>query len=224
MRRELAIILLSSALWVTGVTEAAKPPVTWDGLVQVPSKKLDLVYLQAGADFRAYTKVMIDPTEVAFEKNWARNYNRSTSSPSSRVSDSEVQKIVAEAVGAASDIFAEAWTKGGYAVVNAPGPDVLQVKTGVLNIAVNAPDRMTAGRTRTYAPEGGRATFFVEVRDSTSGALLGRAVDQRIVGDDFYGWRTSGSNRADFRRQVQRWAELSVRGMNELKALSPIRQ
>ena len=47
---------------------AAKPPLNWDGLVQVKAKRLDLVYLQPGADFRGYTKVMLAPTELAFEK------------------------------------------------------------------------------------------------------------------------------------------------------------
>jgi len=34
--------------------------------------------------------------------------------------------------------------------------------------------------------------------------------------------RTSVSNRGDLRDQVERWADISVRGMAELKALSPI--
>jgi hypothetical protein len=37
-------------------------------------------------------------------------------------------------------------------------------------------------------------------------------------------WRTQVSNRGDFRDQVQDWATISVRGLSELKALSPVRQ
>jgi hypothetical protein len=192
-------------------------------LVQVKSKRLDLVYLQPGADFRAYTKVMIEPTDVAFHKNWQRDYNRSTRALSTRVSDSEVERTIGEAMRSADRIFADAWSKGGYQVVNAPGPDVMRVKTGVVNIWVNAPDRPSAGRTYNFAGEAGQATFFVEARDSITGALLGRAVDHRIVGDNLAAWRTSVSNRGDFRDQVQQWASLSVRGVGELKALSPIK-
>ena len=47
------------------------PAAKLDGLVRVKSKRLDVVYLQPGADFRSYTKVMLDPTEVAFAKNWS---------------------------------------------------------------------------------------------------------------------------------------------------------
>jgi len=56
-----------------------------------------------------------------------------------------------------------------------------------------------------------------------TGALLGRAVDQRILGDSGPAtWRTSVSNRADFRDVVKTWASASVRGLAELKSLSPI--
>jgi hypothetical protein len=223
MRRTLAIVLVSGALLLAGVTEAAKSPTSWDGLVQVPSKRISAVYLQPGADFRGYTKVMLDPTQVAFEKNWLRDQRTSTTL-SSRITKSDLEETIRKGADAAGEIFAQAWTKGGYPVVTEPGPDVMRVVTGVVNIDVDAPDKQSAGRSRTYSAEAGQATLFVEVRDSTTGALLGRAVDRRYVGENFYGWRTSGSNRSDFRQQVEKWAEISVNGMNELKALSPIKQ
>jgi hypothetical protein len=136
---------------MVSVPSAAKAPASWDGLVQVKSKKLDLVYLMPGADFRGYSKVMIDPTEVAFEKNWRRNYNNSATGLGGRISEDELAKMINEAVPAATDIFTGAWQKGGYAVVTQPGPDVLRVKTGVVNIRVNAPDRNMAARTRSFS-------------------------------------------------------------------------
>ena len=133
-----------------------------------------------------------------------------------------MQQALTQGVKAATDIFTDAWTKGGYAVVDAPGADVLRVRTGVVNISVNAPDKQTAGRSYSFSPEAGQATLFVEARDSMTGALLGRAIDQKIVGDTMTAWRTSASNRADFRYQVQQWATASVRGVAALKASSPI--
>ena len=216
--------MLSAAAVICGPSAIAKPPTNWDGLVQVKSKRLNYVYLMPGADFRAYTKVMIDPTEVAFRKDWRSDYNSSSSSLSGRVSESELERTIKEAIPVATDIFASAWQKGGYAVVTSPGPDVLRVRTGVLNISVNAPDRPSAGRSYSFAPEAGSATLFVEARDSESGALLGRAVDNRVVGDYTSNWRTTASNRGDFRDVVETWAQASVRGLAELKALSPIKQ
>ena len=200
---------------------AAAPPASWDGLVQVKSKRLDLVYLQPGADFRGYTKVLIEPTEVAFHKDWQRDHNRRGASLSSRVSDRDLQEAISKGV-IASAKFRDAWTKGGYAVVDAPGPDVLRVKTGIVHIRVSAPDQPTAGRSYSFAGEAGSATLFIEARDSMTGALLGRAIDQEIAGDNMAAWRTRVTNRADFRDLVEDWAAASVRGMAELKSLSPV--
>jgi len=202
---------------------AAKPPTSWDNLVRVQSKKLPYVYLAPGADFRAYRKVMLDPTEIAFEKNWQRDYNRNTTAGlSARISDSEMEKTIQQGVSAANDIFAQAFTEAGYPVVTEPGPDVLRVRTGLLDLSVTSPDRKSVGRSYNFAGEAGYATLVVEVRDSQSNALMGRAVDRKVAGDLSSAWRTSVSNRADFRVLVKTWAKTSARGLDELKARSPI--
>jgi len=213
---------IASAMLLAGPAAEAKAPDTWDGLVKVNSKRADVLYLQPGADFRGYTKVMLDPTEVAFAKSWRRSQNSTDRGLSGTISDRQVQDAITKGVDASNQIFAEAWTKGGYVVVTTPAPDVLRIKTGVVNIWVNAPDVPAAGRSHTFAPEAGQATYFVEARDSITGAILGRAVDQRFAGDTAHNWRTSVSNRADFRELVEAWAAASVRGVDALKSASPI--
>ena len=201
---------------------AAKPPPTWDNLVRVKSKKLDYVYLLPGADFREYRKVMIDPTEIAFKKNWLKDYNNTTTGLSTRLSERDVQEAITKGSQAATEILTEAFSEGGYPVVTEPGPDVLRLRTGVVNISVSAPEINMAGRSRSFSQEAGYATLIVEARDSVSGALLGRAVDGKVAGDNSMLMRTSVSNRADFRQIMKRWATLSVKGLSELKAVSPI--
>ncbi len=224
MKRSSAVIAALAVLAMAGGTTALaqQPPTSWDGLVQVPSKQFKFVYLQPGADFRGYSKVMIEPTEVAFHKDWREDYNKTRRDLGGKVSEAELQRAVAQGITKATDIFTQAWQKGGYGIATAPGPDVLTVRTGVLNISVSAPDRQSSGRSFAGANEAGHATLFVEVRDSTSGALLGRAVDQEIAGDNGAGWRSSVSNRGDFRDLVAEWAKDSVEGFAQLKALSPI--
>lgn len=223
-RRQLAVAALAAAIASsrTPALAAKKAPTTWDGLVQMKSKRMKLVYLQPGADFRAYQKVLLDPTEVAFEKDWRRDYNNSAMGLQGRVSEKEVQKVVSEAIVAAGDLFVKAFNDGGYPVVAEPGADVLRLKTAILNVRVSAPERSIAGRSTTFADDAGEATFVVEARDSATGALLGRAVDRREAGDTTTGWRNRVSNRADFRRLVKTWADINVKGLNELKAMSPI--
>jgi hypothetical protein len=215
-----AVIALAGA----GATATAGPPATWDDLVRVKGKRMQNVYLLPGADFRPYTKVMLDPTEVAFRKNWAREYNsRTTRGLSGRVTDEDVEQMVAEGGKAASEIFAQSFNAGGFPVVTAPGADVLRVRTAVINLTVTSPDKMTSGRSRTYSGEAGTATLIIEARDSVSGALLGRVVDSQVAGDSsIYMNRTRTSNRADFRALANDWAKNTVRGLQELRAASPV--
>jgi hypothetical protein len=222
-RRQFAVATVATlTLTSGGVALAAKPPANWDDLVRVDSKRLKYVYVLPGANFRVYTKVMLDPTQIAFRKNWQRDYNSSTRNLSARVSDADVERAIAQGGKAATDIFAKAFADGGYPVVTAPGPDVLRVRTAVFDLHVTAPDIMTAGRSRTYANEAGSATLVVEAMDSVSGAILGRAVDSSLAGDRSYMMnRNSVTNRSDFRNIAMDWARDSVRGLNELKRLSP---
>jgi hypothetical protein len=223
-RRQFAFSAIA-ALALASATPAlaASPPATWDNLVKVKSKRLNYVYLLPGADFRAYSKVILDPTQIAFKKNWKRDYNSTTVGLSTRISDSDIEKAVTQGGQAATEIFNQAFSAGGYPVVTEPGSDVLRVRTAVINLAVSAPDTRTSGRSRSYSNEAGSATLVVEVADSVSGAILGRAVDSRIAGDDSYIMsRNSMTNRSDFAMVAKTWAKQCVGGLDELKRLSPV--
>lgn len=205
-------------------SQAAKPPASWDGLTRVKAKKLDSVYLLPGADFRGYTKVQLDPTEVAFRKNWLRDINDQTISLSGRLSNADAQKIADQARTGFEEIFAKAYADAGYQVVTAPGPDVLRLRTAVVDLYLDAPERDYPGRSRTYSVQAGEATVILEARDSQTGALLGRAVDERAAGDNFRAMdRNRVTNRADFEQLFKTWAKASVNGLGVLKEMSPIK-
>jgi hypothetical protein len=195
---------------------------TWDGLVEVKPKRMDAAFLMPGADFRPYKKLMLDPAAVAFRKDWMKNVNRSTPL-SRRITQEDAEKIAAAARDNFSEVFTEAFRDAGYQIVTAPGADVLRVRPGIIDLYIAAPDKQGAARSRTYTMEAGEATLFLEVRDSSSGALLGRAVDQRAT-------RNTGSltvtnqvtNRSDFRALFRKWADISVKGLKTLRELSPV--
>src|SRR5215469_16035588 len=96
-RRCFAVMAVAAVVGGAGVAIAADAPTNWDGLTLVNSTKLQYVYLLPGADFSRYTKVMLDPTEISFKKNWARDYNNSTMrSLSHRITDADVERVVQE--------------------------------------------------------------------------------------------------------------------------------
>jgi len=214
--------LLALAMWL-GTAIADEAPTNWDGLIEVKPRKMDAVFLMPGADFRPYTKVMIDPTDVAFHKDWMKNMNEPSRELSRRISQDEAAEILAAARSNFDDIFHEAFTKAGYAVVTAPGPDVLRVSTAVVNLYLNAPDTMSPGRSRTFTANAGEATLVIEVRDSPTNALLGRVVDRRETLDSGgMQMATSVSNLSDFRQLFKQWATTTAKGLDELKAHSPV--
>lgn len=216
---------LGAWLGVMVMTAAAQDVTSarsWDGLVEVKPKRFDAAFLLPGADFRPYRKLMIDPATVAFRKDWMKRVNRATRS-SERISQNDAERIAATARDNFTDVFTEAFRKAGYDIVTAPGADVLRVRAGVIDLYIAAPDTQRSGRSRTYTMEAGEATLFLEVRDSSSGALLGRVLDQRAT-------RNTGrltvanqaTNRADFRTLFRQWADISVKGLDNLRKLSPV--
>ena len=206
-----------------GVAAGADPAAeSWDGLVEVKAKRLDVAFLAPGADFRPYTKLMVDPTQTAFHKDWMKNQN-DRRDISRKIDAEHAQQILEAARTNFADVFTEEFSKAGYAIVDQPGPDVLRVTPGVLNLYVNAPDVMSGGRSRSYTANAGEATMVLELRDSRSNALLGRVVDQRQTHESL-GMQMSNSvtNRADFRMLFKSWATASVKGLEMLKSLSPL--
>jgi Protein of unknown function (DUF3313) len=220
--RLLATALTVCLLTCGTVADAKEAPDSWDGLVQIKPKRMDLVYVLPGADFRPYTKVMLDQTEVAFRKDWQKNMN-DTRSVSRKIDDAEAAKIMAAASSNFTDVWTKALNKAGYQVVATPGPDVLRLSTAITDLYINAPDTMEAGRVQTYAAEAGEATLILEVRDSRTNALLGRVVDRRETRSQVALQPANRvTNQADFRSLFSQWASIAGKGLDELKALSPV--
>ena len=201
------------AVIFTGSAYAADEPpaLTPDGLELVKKSRLDVVYRRPGVDFAGYSKIMLDPVEVAFKKQWTREF--------SRVSNNDRERIRSEVAKEFRDVFVEELEKkGGYKIVNAPAPDVLRVSAGVVELYINAPDVMSSGRSNTYALSTGEATLVAEARDSVSGSVIGRVADrERARETATMQWITRGRSRADARVIMQKWAGALREGLDEAR-------
>jgi hypothetical protein len=211
-----SLLLAASAPLLAQATDE-----NWDGLVRVRSDKIEMVYLAPESDFRPYTKVILVPSEMAMRKDWLRDQRRSSSTLGGQATERDIVRALEQGQKEFDKYFAEEFAKAGFQIVTEPGSDVIRVAGGVFDLDVYAPDVATQ-RTRVYSEEAGAGTLVLEVRDSVTNALLGRAIERRIAGDNGPWLRTSASNRSDFDRLFRRWAEASAEGLVELKALSPI--
>jgi hypothetical protein len=216
---ELLAILLLVCSWPA----LAATPLLLDGLVEVRSRRVDTAFLLPDADFRQFTKVMIDPAEVAFRRDWMRSVNRNRGS-ARRINEDDALRIAETARTGFGEIFETAFRNAGYEIATAPGPDVLRIQAAVNDLFINAPNQPSAGRSRTYTVEAGEATLVVAVRDSTTGAVLGVAIDRRQTrswGGQLT-WTNSATNRSDFAALFRSWANTTVEGLAELKERSPV--
>src|SRR4030095_1721680 len=193
-----------------------------DGLVPVKPRQMELAWLRPGADFRPYTKVIIDRTQVAFQPNWLKDYN--LNAPLNQVSPDDAAKILAAAQTNFDNVFTGAFRKAGYEVVTTTGPDVLRVNSAVLDLMLNAPLGQNLGRGTTWIITAGQAALIVEVRDTVTNALLGRVADREATQNLGRQVATTATNVYDFRLLFEHWAGICVRALGELKAASPVPQ
>lgn len=196
---------------------AAAPPAEWDGLVRIENKQLDHVYVLPEADLAGYKRIRLDPADVSFDRNW--NPNAGQPSAARRLSSADVEKIKSTVASEFRKVFRAELAKAGYVLVELDGDDVLRVVPKIVNLYITAPEKMSAGRSRTYVTNSGHLTLVVELRDSVSGQFLARAVDT-VRGRDTATFRLSSSvsNLADARAAFAKWAKILVAGLNDANA------
>ena len=215
-----------AALIATALTACVTPPrvqtgpnaeVSHDGLVRVDNTRMAGVWVRPDINLDGYDKIILEGAGIEFRpaKDVASSLARSrqTTFPLSEESKKRVVSI-------ASEEFREALSASSrFKLVTEPGPDVLLVRGALLDVASNVPPD-SVGRNDIYLSQIGEATLVIEIRDSTSGAILARAIDRRVaegIGGNM-SYSNSASNWADVRRLAQRWAEQLKRGLEAVAA------
>jgi hypothetical protein len=211
--RPLAIFLLIALAGAVtaGCASTRSEEPDWDGLVRRPHPRLGGVWVRPDAEVVAYRSVMLDPVEVSFADPNRR------SGGTRRLNARDVASIQTRLAELFREVFRTELGRGGYQLVDEPGPETLRVRAAIVDLNVTAPDTMAPGRTRTYTASSGSMTLVMELRDSISGELLARAVDTRSA-------RSTGAlsltnrvtNTADARRAIGVWASALRRALDDL--------
>jgi len=149
-----------------------------DGLAAVKSSKLDEVYLRPATDLASYRKVMVEPATVEMLKGWRKSINQQRE-PSRWITVEQEQELVQTAATGMTGAVVEAFKAKGFEIVTAPGPGVLQVSPSTTDLFVNAPDTVTPTlQSQITQREAGDATLNLEIRDASSGTVVGRVSDR----------------------------------------------
>lgn len=184
----------------------------YSNLVPVEGASAGMAYVDPEADFSAYKRIKMLDTFVAFRSNWLRDQRRG--SRSNRVTANDMERIKTDVSTMFNEVFAaQLAADDGFEIVDETGDDVLLIRAAIIDLDITAPDTMSAGRSRTFTTSTGEATLFIELFDSVSGQIIGRAADRQAVRSA--GGRVSWSNRvnnsAEARRMFTSWAN-TLRG------------
>jgi hypothetical protein len=179
---------------------------TFDNLVPVKGAKMSMAYIDPEADFSVFKRVAILEPFVAFRSNWQRDQNRSRSR---NITARDMERIKSDVATLFERVFTERLEAAGYEVVDGANEDVLLVRPAIIDLDITAPDTRTAGRSRTFTASTGAATLYIQLFDSLSGDIIGRAADRQAVrrAGGTITWSNSVTNTADARRMIGGWAD-----------------
>lgn len=212
------LLALAAGLALPGLVHAdalrplPPPPPDAEGLVRQKSHRVDEFYLRPGADLGAYHKLLLAPVDIGFAKYWARDHRD--------VEPEESLRMRQDLARLSRRVFTgELQGHGGYPVVEAAGPDVLEVRAAIVNLDIYAPEQKDAAIRHNYILSAGEATLVAELRDSQTGTLLARVIDRREMHRySEFELATSVTNSAEALDLVSRWSRLLRRRLDSARA------
>lgn len=203
--------------------EGPDAEVTHDGLTRIDRTIMDAVWARQDIDLTGITKIMFHGLGVEYRNNSGPYSGRAgTGSMRARSSTSEFQLdadtralFEEEIRGAFLEEFQSSTV---FEMVEEPGPDVLGLYVGLLDVVSRVPPD-DVGRSRVYLDSVGEATLVLELRDSVSNTILVRAVDRRAAQSTGTMIESSPPrNRAEVRRLGRRWGQILRDGLEALVA------
>jgi hypothetical protein len=202
------------------IQTGANAEVTADGLVRVQKSVADAAWVKPDFDLTPYTKLMIASGGVSFKKV------KPVSSFQARQGASEFP-ISEEGQQMFKDIMREEFTKElsklkRYQIVDKPGPDVLLLVGGVIDVVSSVPTdtesaNFAGARGGVYLTSVGEATLIIELRDSQSNEVLGRAADRRAAESPFAFDANKVTVWTEVHRLAQAWASLLRQRLEDIE-------
>lgn len=216
------MILVATALFFAACSTSAPSiqqgpdaETTFDGLVAIDNARFARAWIDPEVDLTSYNKIILGPAEFEFRAVKKRSTRTALSRSNQRefwIDDNSRQKLV----DTVTAIFNEELAKSKhFTITDTPGPDVLILTGGLLDIVSRVPPELV-GRGEIYLESVGEATLVLELADSLSGETIYRAVDRRRM--ERPGRDMIEANRvttwAEVRRLARQWATRLVDGLD----------
>ena len=224
-----AVAAAASCLLVGSIGAAPKQPQietganaekTYDGLVRVKKSVVDAAWVKPDFDLTPYKKLMIVSQGVAFKKlpkvsTFQARQGSVTEFPVSEENQQMFKEVMKE------EFVSELKKLKRYEIVDQPGPDVLMLVGTVIDVSSNVPPDIDsadyAGRGGVYLTSVGEATLVLELRDSLSHEVLGRAADRRAAESPFAFEVNKVTGWTQVHLLAQNWASLIRKRLEEIE-------
>ena len=192
------VVLLLSAC----ASSSTAPPrldegaLTFDGLARVENPVAGEAWARPGFTLAGYTKIMLVGAGIEYLPVPRRSR---TAFPVTEAQRARLRDTVADA------FRTELAKSTKFEITNAPGPDVLTIWGGLMDVVSHVPPE-PIGRSEIYLKSIGDATLVIEIRDSQSNAPLVRIVDRRAAGSPIGFQSNAVNNWSEVNRLARSWA------------------
>ncbi len=211
----LAVVLVACTTAPPTIQTGPDAELSFDGLHKVDNSQADVAWARPDFDISGYTKIWLIGAGIEYRqvKNRGRtSVDRTRGGP--YFIDDKSRAQFEELVGT---VFREELQKiEKYELVDGPGPDVLMIRGGLLDVTSYVPPDPVGGRSVVFLSSVGEATLVLELRDSETGTILARSVDRRAaetIGGTFTR-SNSVTNSAEARRLIRFWATRLREGLD----------
>ncbi|MHC4532294.1 MAG: DUF3313 family protein, partial [Planctomycetota bacterium] len=175
-----AVVLVACTTAPPTIQTGPDAELSFDGLHMVDNSQADVAWARPDFDISGYTKIWLVGAGIEYRqvKNRGRtSVDRTRGGP--YFIDDKSRAQFEELVGT---VFREELEKiEKYELVDGPGPDVLMVRGGLLDVTSYVPPDPVGGRSVVFLSSVGEATLVLELRDSETGTILARSVDRRAA-------------------------------------------
>lgn len=150
--------------------------VTADGLYRLKYSGFRNAWVKPDVDFGAYDAIVLETPDVAYKRKPRRSRPSSSSFGNFALTDEQMAAFKSDLLEAFRSEFLKS---GFYEVADAPGPKVLSIKPGIIDLIVNVPTDRPIGRDRVWTTSTAVMTLMMELRDSETNEILARIGERR---------------------------------------------
>lgn len=212
------ILIAGCAAPTPTLDDSDESKMTFDGLYPLKGTRADDAWARPDVDLTQYSKIMLESVGIEYRPGGEAGRTFASRSRGGPYEVTEAQKANFEAT--MREAFLDELGKSKhFTIVAEPGPDVLLIRGGLLDVVSYVPPDAVGGRVDVYLSRVGEATLVLELRDSITEAILARAVDRRAA-ENLAGMRESNrvNNRSEVRRLARIWGGMLRDRLDELVA------